>query len=139
MICYDSGEHDDPLDFLFRTCLAFIPSAGIFYCARDRVHLDVGTNKTLIPLPMSWLRLRHRHHPDGSPFYTFGSDCYVKGLFWDDGKLISAWRIGFEGLQPDERRLIYRAYQCHDSNGPKMPPDVFSGEDACGVWPLEEL
>jgi hypothetical protein len=138
MKCYDSGERDDPLDYLFRTCLAFIPNAGIFYCARDRVHPDVGADKSLIPLPMSWLRLQRCYNPDGTPYYTFGDDSYVKGLFQDDGKLISVWKLGFLGLQPDDRRLIYRAGHCLDSNGPKMPPDVFSGEDA-GTWPIEEL
>ena len=138
MKCLNPGECDDSFDYLFRTCLAFIPNAGIFYCARDRLHPDVGANKSLISLPMSWLRLQRHHHLDGTPFYTFGKDSYVKRLFYDDRKLISVWRIGFKGLQHDERRLIYRAEQCQDSNGPKLPPDVFSGEDA-GAWPQEEL
>ena len=33
---------------------------------------------------------------------------------------------------------IRQALQCHDTNGPKIPPDVFSGEDA-RTWPQEEL
>jgi hypothetical protein len=107
MKCYNLGECDDSLDDHFRTCLAFIPNKGIFYCARDRVHPDVGAGKSLIPLPMSWLRLQRDYLPDGTPFYTFGQGSYVKGLFSDDGKLISVLRIGLTGLQPDERRLIY--------------------------------
>ena len=102
---YDSDERGDPLDYLLSPCHAFIPNAGVFHChARDRVHLDVGADQTLIPLLTSWLRLQRHHHPDGTPFYEFGKDSYVKVLFSGDRKLISPWKIGFEGLQPDERR-----------------------------------
>jgi hypothetical protein len=126
MKCYNSGECDDSLDYQFRTFLAFIPNAGIFYCARDGVHPDVGAGKSLILLPIRWLRLqRGGYLPDGTPLYMFGQGSYVKGLFSDDGKLISVWRIGLTGLQPDERRLFYRASQCLDCRGPKMPSDVF--------------
>jgi hypothetical protein len=106
MKCNNSGECVNSLDYHFRTCLAFIPNAGIFYCARDRVHPDVGASKSLIPLLVSWFRLQRDYLPDGTPFYTFGQGSYVKGLFSDDGKLISEWTVLANAL-------IAVAQKCH--------------------------
>ncbi|KAI2508886.1 hypothetical protein MHU86_5496 [Fragilaria crotonensis] len=138
MRCFEDDDLMDSVDFKFRTCLAFIPDAGIFYCARERHHPDSGVDNTLIPLDMSWLRLHHRHHCDGSGLYNFG-DGYVKRLFMDDGQLVSIWRIGLRSTcHNGHARKIYHAHQCSDRMGPKMAPDVFSGEDA-GTWPQAEL
>ncbi|KAI2490170.1 hypothetical protein MHU86_24421 [Fragilaria crotonensis] len=87
---------------------------------------------------MSWLRLHHCHDCNGSGVYTFG-DGYVKKLFMDDGQLVSIWRIGLRSTcHNGHARKTYRAQQCSDRMGPKMAPDVFSGEDA-GTWPQAEL
>ncbi|KAI2499759.1 hypothetical protein MHU86_14702 [Fragilaria crotonensis] len=138
MRCFEDDDLMDSVDFKFRTCLAFIPDAGIFYCARERHHPDSGVDNTLIPLDMSWLRLHHCHDCNGSGVYTFG-DGYVKKLFMDDGQLVSIWRIGLRSTcHNGHARKTYRAQQCSDRMGPKMAPDVFSGEDA-GTWPQAEL
>ncbi|KAI2497449.1 hypothetical protein MHU86_17053 [Fragilaria crotonensis] len=73
MRCFEDDDLMDSVDFKFRTCLAFIPDAGIFYCARERHHPDSGVDNTLIPLDMSWLRLHHCHDCNGSGVYTFGT------------------------------------------------------------------
>ena len=138
MRCFEDDDLMDGVDFKFRTCLAFIPDAGVFYCARERRHPDSGVDNTLIPLDMSWLRLHCCHHQDGSRFHTFG-DGYVKRLLVDDGQLVSIWRIGLRSKsQYIHTQKIYRACQCSDQMGPKMAPDVFSGEDA-GTWPQAAL
>ncbi|KAI2497450.1 hypothetical protein MHU86_17054 [Fragilaria crotonensis] len=57
----------------------------------------------------------------------------------DDGQLVSIWRIGLRSTcHNGHARKTYRAQQCSDRMGPKMAPDVFSGEDA-GTWPQAEL
>lgn len=140
MRCFESDDFNEAVDYQFRTCLAFIPNAGVFYCARDRRHSDVGgVDRPLNPLPMSWLCLERHKDDESSPAsYTFGEDGYAKRLYTDDGHLVSVWRIGFHARHGYEHRLVHRAEQCHDCNGPKMAPDVFLGEDA-GAWPQEEL
>jgi hypothetical protein len=99
----------------------------------------VGKHRSLNPLPMSWLRFEHHHHPDGTPYRTFGKDSYVKSLYADGGQVISVWRIAFKVVVPDaQRRLVYRAEQCLDCDGPKIAPNMLASEDF-GAWPQEEL
>jgi hypothetical protein len=67
----------------------------------------------------------------------FGQGSYVKGLISSENSFLCGGSV--TDLQPDERSLIHRARQCHKCSGPKMQPDVFSGEDAGAAWLQKEL
>ena len=138
-------DNDDKNDYKFRAMILFLPQCGVFYCARERRHEEVGLLNTLVPLDMSWLRLRREEKLDGSIAYTFGEGGYVKRFHdqtvsqFPECNKISAWKI-LTGRTLDFRqnRLMYRARQCSDADGPMLAPDVFSGEDA-GCWPQPYL
>jgi hypothetical protein len=146
--CYEKEDLDDELDFKFRTMILFLPQCGVLYCARERRRADVGVADTLIPHDMAWLRM-HREEIPGVPGvngglssvrYSFGEGGYIKRFTYHcnlppprlDLNCVSAYRISLHRtLQHRQNRIIlYRALQCHDTDGPMMPPDVFNGEDA---------
>ena len=151
--CYKPEELSDEFDYKFRTAILFLPQAGVFYCARERRKADVGIENSFIPIDMSWLRMERHVTPPTSAldehsevYYTFGKDGYVKSFSsskitpgFPDGDFVSAWRISKDRIGERRRkRVIYRANQCHDKDGPMMAPDVFNGEDA-GTWPQDLL
>ena len=43
-------------DFRFRTAIIVLPSAGVFYCARERRKETSGILNSLLPFDISWLR-----------------------------------------------------------------------------------
>ena len=146
--------HDDN-DYKFRTMILFLPQCGVFYCARERRHEDVGVAGTLVALDMSWLRLRRRYdRVEKRVLYTFGEGGYVKkfhsqgtmefryaypkysaenimdGFFEGKPDRVSAWRFSLNRTSAlQQNRVVYRVEQCLDSDGPKLAPDVFDG-----VW-----
>ena len=63
--------------------IAFLPAAGVFYCAREQHRADVGVDKLLVPLDMSWLRMQREELPNGAARFTFGRGGYVR-RFWSD-------------------------------------------------------
>ena len=146
--CYKNDDLDDKWDYKFRTMILFLPQCGVFYCARERRRADTGIAKTFYPMDMAWLRMRREEVPSPNPGYpstarySFGEGGYVKA-FTDDGNFarprldqnrVSAFRIlGHKTNLRRQNRFIYRAVQCHDSDGPQLPPDVFCGQDA-GSW-----
>ena len=146
MRAFEPGEQDEKFDFVYRTMIAFLPGTGSFYCARERRRSDGGVDKSLVPHDMSWLRLKRDYNVDGTPFYTFGDDGFVRRLYSEstgsdpvDNRKISVWRVSPGKIfVPETQRLIHRVAQCHDKDGPKMAPDVFAGEDV-GKWPQEYL
>ncbi len=84
---------------------------------------------------MSWLRLEREEKPDGSVSYAFGEGKYVKRMHRQhtselirENCSISAWRISTRRtLDFRQNRIMYRARQCSDSDGPMLAPDVFFG------------
>ena len=133
---YHKNDLDDANDYKFRTMILFLPQCGVFYCARERRSDEVGVSKTLVALDMSWLRLGCSKDVDGNLVYQFGAGGYVKKFAGDtDGKCrsylshcVSGWRICFNRVSGSQQnRVSYRVEQCLDSEGPKMPPDVFDG------------
>jgi len=145
MRCFESADLDDSMDYKFRSLIAFVPNAGVFYCSSERRRADAGVEKTLVPHDMSWLRL-HRSSEVGSgaeqpraPVYTIGDGGYVKRLHCggSDGHPVSVWRMTYNILQ--DKRVILRANQCADQDGPMLPPDVISGQCFSSAWPREVL
>jgi hypothetical protein len=53
---YGDDDLVDDVDFKYRTLVAFLPSAGVFYCARERRRSEVRCNKAHIELDASWFR-----------------------------------------------------------------------------------
>ncbi len=51
-------DNDDKNDYKFRAMLLFLPQCGVFYCARERCHEEVGLPNTLVPLDMSCLQMQ---------------------------------------------------------------------------------
>ena len=144
MRCFDPDDLDDSADYKFRSLIAFIPNAGVFYCSCERRRADAGVEKTLNPLDMSWLRLHRNEVGCGAerargPVYTIGDGGYVKRLHCDgsDGHPVSVWRMTYNILQ--DKRVILRAKQCADHDGPMLPPDVISGQCFSSAWPQEVL
>jgi hypothetical protein len=88
-----------------------------------------------IPLDMSWLRLKRDTDLNGSLLHTFGKNGYVKRFHRHissevilEHNQISAWQISTQRRKEgNSNRLMWRATQCHDKDGPMMAPAVFSG------------
>jgi hypothetical protein len=144
MRCFSPDDLDDSVDYKFRSLIGFVPNAGVFYCSSERRRADTGVEKTLIPHDMSWLRL-HRSEVVGSaqrsgvPVYTIGDGGYIKRLHCggSDGLPVSVWRMTYNILR--DKRVIIRANQCADHDGPMLPPDVISGQCFSSGWPREVL
>ncbi len=109
---------------------------------------------TFVAHDMSWLRLQHTESHGGRDVScSFGADSFVKRFFseftghgvchedghpgqryLDEDDRVSAWRIStgrMHGTQ--QNRVIYRAVQCHDADGPMLAPDLLQGHefDSC--------
>jgi hypothetical protein len=143
---YVSDDIDDKNDFKYRTMLLFLPQCGVFYCAREHRGKEVGVFKSLVALDMSWLRLERVVGANGTVSYSFGEGSYVKKFYSErksclilENNTVSALRVS-TGWTPNFRqnRVMYRASQCCDSEGPMMPPDVYFGEEAVH-WPAADL
>ena len=82
--------------------------------------------------------------PPGSRF-SFGTDSLVRrfseefaGDHSQNSRWVSAWRVstGNKVVKAPPHSVIM-AQQCHDSDGPRMPPDMVSRVDI-GTWPAPE-
>lgn len=142
MRCFEQEDLEDSADHKFRALIALIPSAGVFYCSCDRQRAGPdGGRRVLVPLDMSWLHL-HRGETVGSagpPVYTIGDGGYVKRLHCGgaDGFPVSVWRMSYNVLL--DKRVIIRAEQCADQDGPILAPDIISGQSFSLAWPQEVL
>ena len=145
-MAYEPGDSDPEKDYLYRAVILILPQCGVFYCHRERRRGDAGVPGTLIAHNMSWLRLQRN---DDMMSYTFGADSFVKRFYHESrgeresygpshvgqfhylssNDRVSAWRIstGRTGVS-QQKRVVYRAIQCHDADGPMLPPD-FRGQD----------
>lgn len=137
---YGDGDLVDDADFKYRTLVAFLPGAGIFYCARERRRSEVGCNNAHIQLDASWFRFQEDALV--APYngrFSFGVGGYVKRLAQErnyhvpDGR-VSIWRVSTSIVPKLQRRLVYLASQCSDSEGPRMAPDVIAGHNIA-AWP----
>jgi hypothetical protein len=146
-MAYEPGDSDPEKDYLYRAVILFLPQCGVFYCHRERRRGDAGVPGTLIAHDMSWLRLQRN---DDTMSYTFGADSFVKRFYHESrgervsygpshlgqfhylssNHRVSAWRIstGRTGVS-QQKRVTYRAIQCHDADGPMLPPDFMGVND----------
>ena len=150
-LSYEPGDNDDEKDYLFRAAILFLPQSGVFYCHRERRKGDVVVANTFIAHDISWLRLQRDVTSVGGVEevrYSFGSDGYVKRFYhnsagnrvynpnlrcWKyvpENHSVSAWRINTgRTLQSQQNRVIHRAVQSHDADGPMLAPDLLEGEE----------
>ena len=137
---YSDGDLVDDVDVKYRTLVAFLPGAGVFYCAREQRWSEVGCNKAHIQLDASWFQFREDAlvAPNNGRF-SFGVGGYVKRLAQErndnfpNGR-VSVWRVSTSIVPTLQRRLVYLASQCSDSEGPRMAPDVIGGHNVA-AWP----
>ena len=114
--CFDPDDLDDSVDHKFRSLIAFVRNAGVFYCSSERRRADAGVEKMLIPHDISWLCL----HRDGSvqqshvPVYSIGDGGYMKRLHCggSDGRPVSVWHMTYNILR--DKHVIIRVGRCAD-------------------------
>jgi hypothetical protein len=156
VVSYRAEDLGPDMDYLYRAAILFLPQCGVFYCHRERRRRDVGVPGTLTAHDMSWLRLRREvTGGDREVSYAFGSDSFVKRFFTDltgprvhyadgrpgsrcldENRRVSAWRISTGRThRSQQNRVMYRAIQCHDVDGPMLPPDFLVGDDKRTVPP----
>lgn len=151
VMSYTPEDLDDDRDYFYRAAILFLPQCGKFYCHRERRKGDVGVPGTFVAHDMSWLRLQRKEklRMEIDVSYSFGKDSFVKRFFVDspgdpalrnggwqflENRRVSAWRISTGRLHPSQQnRVIYRAVQCHDTDGPMLPPDILQLEDRSTV------
>ena len=109
-LCLDENDH------LFRDIIILFPLAGVFYtCVRQFQELSRSSNITSssVPLPLSWLRLRHK---DGQP----ASNAFLK-------KIHRCWSLDWGEQLTNNDKTVKECYQWSDvENGsPLLPPDVY--------------
>jgi hypothetical protein len=164
VISYREEDLGSDMDYFYRAAILFLPQCGKFYCHRERRKGEVGVPGTFTAHDMSWLRLQRTvtRKADGQfdVSYAFGKDSFVRRFFFetqgepvlrneerradgwrflDENHRISAWRISTGRKRPSQQnRVIYRAIQCRDSDGPILPPDILQGEDR-GTVPQDYL
>ncbi|KAI2497612.1 hypothetical protein MHU86_16861 [Fragilaria crotonensis] len=131
-------QPDDALpekDYCYRAAILFLPQCGVFYCHRERRRGDAGVPGSFIAHDMSWLRLQRELTCGGREVsYTSGWH------FLDENHRVSAWRISTGRTHHSQQnRVIYRAVQCHDVDGPKLAPDLLQGYNNFGTCPRDYL
>jgi hypothetical protein len=139
MKAYDGVECTDVNDFSYRTCIAILPGAGVFYCARERRKESEGKVNSHVPMELHWLRLDLKSTGVGGQWFL--PESYVRRL-WNVGEdgMCSVWKWQFKregllypgcGLKLRGNNLglmAFRAKQCRDEVGPRLPPDYICGK-----------
>ena len=129
----DERDLEDESDFKYRTLIAYLPGAGVFYCARDfygardSPWAEEGVKGAHIPRCDSWLRL---NNDDRGRTCPLGHSGYVKR--WHEAcktfeaNHFSIWKVLTSGMPKRQVRRVYLAKQVFDysSSGPVMAPDV---------------
>jgi hypothetical protein len=157
VVSYKPEDLGAEKDFLYRTAILFLPQCGVFYCQRERRRGDTGVPGTFTAHSMSWLRLQREVHR-GVVSYTFGDDSFVKRfvsecegepvdlgaprardtrMYLTKNHRVSAWRIsaGYRHCSL-QNRVVYRAIQCPDADGPMLPPQFILCQDERAI-PLD--
>ena len=118
-------------DFMYRTVEAYLPGAGVIYCARERRPATVGLENTPTHHDVSWLQITEDvTFPPGRRF-SFGDDSFVRRFAEESANgWVSAWRVLHDTGQAPPR-FVFAARQCSDSDGPRMSSDISS-------WPGPE-
>ena len=130
LACED-GDMADAMDFKYRTILAFLPGAGIFYDCCGQRDENCGVANSMVQLDMSWLRLTNSNLDQQ---LKFREDSYVKRFGSEGGGFVSGWKVSRSCSVNTSSREVHWAKQCSDADGPRMPPDFVCGTDI-STWP----
>ena len=142
---YQDEDLFDKNDFKYRTVLAFLPGAGVFYCGKEWRRRTEGVEGSRVHLEMSWFRIGNAEQGpsmSGSRL-QFGRDGYVKRFSAvtigarPGSQTVSAWRVSYNIAPPTLSRVVFTSTQCADHDGPRMPPDLVVGHDI-GSWPVAD-
>ncbi|KAI2490358.1 hypothetical protein MHU86_24221 [Fragilaria crotonensis] len=139
----EEEDLDDINDFKYRTLLAFLPGAGVFYAVRDWRRKSEGVDGSRIAMDISWFRLKTGMEHSPQLDLQFGEDGYVKRFASvtsagsPPSTFVSAWRVSYHPAAINFPREVFTSTQCADHEGPRMPPDLISGHDV-GVWPVPD-
>ena len=129
---WDGANLEPDSDFKYRAVVAYLPGAGVFYCSRERRPAAVGLPNTPVHHDVSWLRISEDIGalPMAKRF-SFGADGFVRRFSEESADWVSAWRVSYAtyGAERCPPRLVFRARQCSDSDGPRMPPDILGEVD----------
>ena len=121
---WDKANLEPEFDFVYRALIAYLPGAGVFYCARERRPGAVGSPNTPVHHDVSWLRISEDVSvPSTSNRFSFGTDGFVRRFYDTSTTGVSAWRVSC-GTDRGVPRFVFMAKQCSDSDGPRMPPDT---------------
>jgi hypothetical protein len=152
MKAYAGSQCTEQDNFRYRTCIAILPGAGIFYCARERRKESEGKLNSLVPIELNWLHL-DLEGPGVGAGQWFLPASYVQRLsnVGENGLCsVWRWRVKREGLlfpgcglklhANNLRLMSFRVKQCRDEEGPRLPPDLFDGKSQAhlGVDALRE-
>jgi hypothetical protein len=139
----EEEDLDDINDFKYRTLLAFLPGAGVFYAVRDWRRKSEGVDGSRIAMDISWFRLKTGMEHSPQLDLQVGEDGYVKRFASvtsagsPPSTFVSAWRVSYHPAAINFPREVFTSTQCADHEGPRMPPDLISGHDV-GVWPVPD-
>ena len=129
---WDKANLEPECDFKYRSLVAYLPGAGVFYCCRERRPAAVGLPNTPVQHSASWLRITEDLGPSPTAQRcSFGADGFVRRFYEESVDWVSAWRVsrGAYGTGRCPPRLVVRAQQCSDCDGPRMPPDTVLGKE----------
>ena len=148
---YSEFDMQPEADPRFRTAIAVIPDASLFYCVRDRhptfvsiddqkhhtqnvVTPDVLLVRPLLALDIGDLRLR-RHNISGPPELWFAKGGYVRRVTLDaETSLPLVWRISILSASPTDDNYQSNSmttmtmFERPDAFGTAFPPDIFPSE-----------
>ena len=142
---YEDEDLEDKNDYKYRTLLAFLPGAGVFYCGKEWRRKTEGVEGSRAHLEMSWFRIRSKEEPPSMSDFRlrFGEDGYVKRFNTvstgarPGSQTVSAWRVSYNIAPPSFSRVVFASTQCADHDGPRMPPDLVGGHNI-GSWPVAD-
>jgi hypothetical protein len=77
---YEGKDLEYKNDNKYRTLLAFLPGAGLFFCGKEWRKKTEGVKGSRVHLEMSWFQLRRTGEPPSMSYFhiQFGEDGYVE-------------------------------------------------------------
>ena len=132
-----------------RTLLAFLPGAGVFYCAKDWLRKHEGVEGSQIALDMSWFCLSRSMNCSPSLFNShlqFGEDVYVTRFLNitsvglpATSTMVSTWSfLYYPGATTRLQREVFMSRQCAEHECLRMPRDIIASHDMANGQSLTE-
>ena len=84
-------------DFMYRTVVAYLPGAGVFYCARERRPAAVGLPNTPVHHDVSWLRIMEDKAATPGSRFRLGPTVLCVDSLRNSLVIICKIHVGFRG------------------------------------------